>query len=45
MNSCILQDSELDWATESARMDQIYASAACTIAATASVNSDGGLFF
>lgn len=26
-------------------MDQIYASAACTIAATASVNSDGGLFF
>lgn len=26
-------------------MDQIYARAACTIAATASTNSDGGLFF
>ena len=44
-NSCILQDSESDWATESARMDQIYARAACTIAATASIDSNGGLFF
>ncbi|PVH96780.1 HET-domain-containing protein, partial [Periconia macrospinosa] len=42
---CILQDSESDWATESARMDQVYARAACTIAATASINSEGGLFF
>ncbi|KAF2729243.1 HET-domain-containing protein, partial [Polyplosphaeria fusca] len=42
---CILQDSEADWAIESGRMDQIYARATCTIAATASSSGDGGLFF
>ncbi|KAF2801061.1 HET-domain-containing protein, partial [Melanomma pulvis-pyrius CBS 109.77] len=42
---CILQDNEDDWATESGRMGHIYAHAACTIAATASKDSSGGLFF
>lgn len=42
---CILQDNEADWAVESGRMEHVYAHAACTIAATASKNSDGGLFF
>ncbi|EUC45293.1 hypothetical protein COCMIDRAFT_50353, partial [Bipolaris oryzae ATCC 44560] len=42
---CIIQDSQTDWATESGRMGNIYARASCTIAATASSDSDGGLFF
>lgn len=45
ISSCIIQDSEPDWEYESSRMEQVYAHAACTIAATASGNSDGGLFF
>lgn len=45
ISSCIIQDSEPDWEAESSRMGQVYARAACTIAATASSGSDGGLFF
>ncbi|KAF2034183.1 HET-domain-containing protein, partial [Setomelanomma holmii] len=42
---CILQDDVSDWAIESSRMSHVYALAACTIAATASEDCDGGLFF
>jgi hypothetical protein len=42
---CILQDDETDWASESRKMGDIYAHAACTIAATAAKDSSGGLFF
>jgi hypothetical protein len=42
---CILQDNNNDWATESGHMGHIYAHAACTIAATASKDSSGGLFY
>ncbi|KAF2821373.1 HET-domain-containing protein [Ophiobolus disseminans] len=42
---CIFQDNRADWSTESSRMSDIYRGAACTIAATAAENSDGGLFF
>ncbi|KAF2728256.1 HET-domain-containing protein, partial [Polyplosphaeria fusca] len=42
---CIFQDDNADWSVESSRMGNIYRHAVCTIAATASINSDGGLFF
>ncbi|KAH6857469.1 heterokaryon incompatibility protein-domain-containing protein, partial [Alternaria rosae] len=42
---CILQDDKDDWATESRRMGDIYAHAACTIAATSSNDNSDGLFF
>jgi hypothetical protein len=45
VHRCILQDNKVDWATESGRMGHIYAHASCTIAATASKDSSGGLFF
>ncbi|KAF2850386.1 HET-domain-containing protein, partial [Plenodomus tracheiphilus IPT5] len=41
---CIFQDSGDDWETEASRMGDIYSQAACTIAATAAKDSDGGLF-
>jgi hypothetical protein len=42
---CIIQDSVEDWQSESAIMGEVYQNAFCTIAATASSDSDGGLFF
>ncbi|GAB1317196.1 hypothetical protein MFIFM68171_07406 [Madurella fahalii] len=41
---CILQDSAVDWATESPTMGQVYAHAHCVIAATASADAQGGCF-
>ena len=41
---CIVQDSRDDWARESQSMGTIYAGSSCTIAATGSVNSNGGCF-
>jgi hypothetical protein len=41
---CIIQDSDSDWATESAKMGGIYYGSLLTIAATASLRSDGGCF-
>jgi hypothetical protein len=42
---CIVQDSAQDWRAESSMMGRIYKNALCNIAATASANSHGGLFF
>ncbi|PVH85645.1 HET-domain-containing protein, partial [Cadophora sp. DSE1049] len=42
---CIIQDDKTDWEIESAKMAGIYIESCVTIAATASVNSDGGFFF
>jgi hypothetical protein len=42
---CIMQDSERDWATESSTMDRIYQNGLCNLAATASKDSAGGLFY
>lgn len=42
---CIMQDSAEDWQSESAVMGEIYRNAFCTIAATASSDGNGGLFF
>ena len=39
---CIIQDSELDWVQESARMGAIYANAFCTIAASSAVGGNCG---
>jgi Heterokaryon incompatibility protein (HET) len=41
---CILQDSVDDWRQQSAVMGEIYQHCFCNIAATASPNSDGGIF-
>lgn len=41
---CIIQDSIDDWRNESAHMSEIYQNAYCTIAATASADSNGGCF-
>ncbi len=41
---CILQDSEEDWAKESAMMGQVYSNAFCTLAASAAANATEGLF-
>ena len=41
---CIFQDSYEDWEKESSVMQDIYANSACNIAATASMNPEGGLF-
>jgi hypothetical protein len=41
---CILQDSTTDWHDESAMMQNVYRYSRLNIAATASHNSDGGLF-
>ncbi|KAK0704361.1 heterokaryon incompatibility protein-domain-containing protein, partial [Lasiosphaeris hirsuta] len=39
---CIIQGSGGDWATESGRMEAVYAGAYCTIAATSAVSSEAG---
>jgi hypothetical protein len=41
---CILQDSDVDWRTESAIMGEIYQNAFCTLAATAAADGSRGLF-
>ena len=41
---CIYQDSYEDWERESSAMQDIFANSACNIAATASINPEGGLF-
>ena len=41
---CIFQDSYEDWERESSAMQDIFANSACNIAATASINPEGGLF-
>lgn len=41
---CIIQDSPEDWAQESILMHDVYAGSACTIAASASEDPEGGLF-
>ncbi|KAF4337775.1 het-domain protein [Fusarium beomiforme] len=42
---CIVQDDEQDWAREAALMHKVYTNADCNLAATASQDSSGGLFF
>lgn len=42
---CIIQDSDEDWRQESAMMEMIYSNSHCTIAAAASGDGNGGLFF
>jgi len=42
---CIVQDDDEDWRVESTKMAYIYEQAFCTLAATASVNGNGGLFY
>jgi hypothetical protein len=39
---CIVQDDEEEWKRESARMEDVYTSAYCTIAATSAVDSNAG---
>jgi hypothetical protein len=41
---CIIQDSDEDWRREASRMWEVYSNSYCTIAATASSDSHGGLF-
>ncbi|KAF2793382.1 HET-domain-containing protein, partial [Melanomma pulvis-pyrius CBS 109.77] len=41
---CIIQDSRVDWETESAKMDKVYLNAAVTIAASSSGDTQGGCF-
>ncbi|PMD32736.1 HET-domain-containing protein [Hyaloscypha variabilis F] len=41
---CIIQDSEADWNTESAKMAEVYAGAVVTIAATSANDGREGLF-
>jgi len=41
---CIIQDSVDDWRAEAARMETVYAGAACTLASMASESGDGGCF-
>lgn len=45
IDRCIFQDDPDDWSIEASRMSAVYSKAACTIAATAAKDSDGGLFF
>ncbi|KAK3390345.1 heterokaryon incompatibility protein-domain-containing protein [Podospora didyma] len=42
---CIVQDDELDWQREAAKMASVFSNAELTIAATASRNSDQGFLF
>jgi hypothetical protein len=39
---CIIQDNHQDWEHEAKRMESVYASAYCTIAATSAVDSNAG---
>ncbi|KAL2865283.1 HET domain-containing protein [Aspergillus lucknowensis] len=41
---CIIQDSRVDWETESVKMGEIYRNSYLTIAAAASAQSSGGCF-
>ncbi|PQE11538.1 heterokaryon incompatibility protein [Rutstroemia sp. NJR-2017a BVV2] len=41
---CIIQDSDEDWKAEAAKMGDVYAGAACTIASTGSPSSEGGCY-
>ncbi|KAH8799041.1 heterokaryon incompatibility protein-domain-containing protein [Xylogone sp. PMI_703] len=41
---CIFQDSRDDWLDQSSQMSSIYENSLCTLAATASCSSQGGLF-
>jgi len=41
---CIIQDSKADWDTESAKMAEVYAGAAVTIAATSAKDGSEGIF-
>lgn len=41
---CILQDSPVDWAVESAHMNRVYKHSTCNIAATAASNYSPGLY-
>lgn len=42
---CIIQDSYEDWIQESAKMQQVYQNSFLNLAAGASLNSKGGLFY
>jgi len=42
---CIIQNSKRDWLEESARMASVYSNAFCNLAATASSDGSGGLFY
>ncbi|KAI0116746.1 HET-domain-containing protein [Daldinia grandis] len=42
---CIIQDSLDDWINEASRMADVYGNSYVTIAATASADSNGGLFY
>lgn len=42
---CIIQDSASDWERESLRMGSVYHNAFFTIAASSSIDGDGGLFY
>ncbi|KAI1654949.1 HET-domain-containing protein [Daldinia decipiens] len=42
---CIIQDSLEDWKNEASRMADVYGNSYVTIAATASADSNGGLFY
>ncbi|KAF5021351.1 hypothetical protein F66182_6619 [Fusarium sp. NRRL 66182] len=42
---CIVQDDHQDWYREAALMHKVYSNAVCNIAAAASGDSSGGLFF
>lgn len=41
---CIIQDNTEDWKNEASHMAEVYGNSYITLAATASVNSRGGLF-
>lgn len=41
---CIIQDDEVDWANEAGKMAHVYEGSYFTIAATSSMDSQGGLF-
>jgi hypothetical protein len=42
---CIIQGNEEDWQKECCIMNKVYQNSFCNIAATASIDSHGGLFF
>lgn len=42
---CIIQDSALDWANESSKMKQVFQNSCLNLAAGASQDSTGGLFY
>ncbi|KAI9688712.1 MAG: hypothetical protein M1822_001069 [Bathelium mastoideum] len=42
---CIIQDSDLDWTTQSAQMDKVYSNSFCNVAAAGAKDSTQGLWF